>query len=380
MPDASGKIRVLELIHTLETGGAQKVIVNLIRGINKERFDITTACLQKKGPVFDEIKTLGTKVSHVPKKSRCDVQIVSRLQKFITDGKFDIVHTHNFSAGLWGRLAVLRVKKNRPALVHTEHGRRGNIAGWRKYISCHLAKKTDLIIAVSDETRKYLIQKVGLPPDKIIVLKNGIDINHLLAKKDDEVSAINSILESDPDARFIVNVSALTEVKDHATLLRAFKILKQRVNHAYLLLVGDGHLRLDLQKLALSLEINNDVHFLGERHDIAAILNKCDIFVLSSRNEGHPISLLEAMGMGVVPVATDVGGIPELIENTVNGLTVPPGEPSLLADAIRIALENPNLYHEWSVKSREIVFSEYTAEIMAKNHEDVYSKLISPKF
>lgn len=377
MPDASGKIRVLELIHTLETGGAQKVIVNLICGIDKERFDITTACMQKKGPVFDEIKTLGTKVFHVPKKSRCDIQIISRLQKFIEDGKFDIVHTHNFSAGLWGRLAASRIKKNRPALVHTEHGRRGNIAGWRKYISRHLAKKTDLIIAVSDETRKYLIQKVDLPPEKIIVLKNGIDINHLITKKDDEVSAINSILESDPDARFIVNVSALSEVKDHATLLRAFKILKKRVHNAHLLLVGDGHLRLNLQKLAISLEINNDVHFLGERHDIAAILNKCDIFVLSSRNEGHPISLLEAMGMGVVPVATDVGGIPELIENTVNGLTVPPGEPSLLADAIRITLENQSLYHEWSAKSQEIVFSEYTAEIMAKKHEDVYSKLIS---
>lgn len=375
MPYKSDKIRVLELIHTLETGGAQKVIVNLIRGIDKERFDVSTACMQKKGPVYDEIITLGAKAFHVPKTCRLDIQIVSRLQRFIENGQFDVVHTHNFSAGLWGRIATLRIKKNRPAIVHTEHGRRSKIEYWRKVISQKLAMRTDCIIAVSDETRDYLVKQVGQPSENIVVLKNGIDINHLLSTKDTEVSQINSILKSNPDARFIVNVSALTEVKDHATLLRAFKFLKDKFENAYLLLVGDGHLRLDLQKLALSLDIDKDVIFMGERHDISAILNKCDIFVLSSRNEGHPISLLEAMSMGVVPVATDVGGIPELIENTVNGLTVPPGEPSLLADAIKIALENKDLYHEWSAKSQEIVFSEYTAEIMAKKHEEIYSNL-----
>ncbi|MFH1515922.1 MAG: glycosyltransferase [bacterium] len=299
------------------------------------------------------------------------------MRKFLEEGKYDILHTHNFSAGLWGRLAALSMGKNRPVLVHTEHGRRGNITGWRKWLSCYLARRSDRIISVSDETRDYLIEQVKLNPDNVIVLKNGIDLDYLLNSRNSTVKEIGDILKKNAAAKFVVNVSALSEVKDHATLLRAFKILKNKYPAAYLLLVGDGPLRLDLHKLALALEISDDVVFMGERHDIAAILDKSDIFVLSSRNEGHPISLLEAMGMGVVPVATDVGGIPELIENTVNGLTVPPGEPSMLADAIRIALENDELYEQWSVKSRELVLNHYTAKVMAKRHEELYSELVN---
>jgi len=377
VPEKSKNIRVLQLIQTLETGGAQKVIVNLIRGIDNDHFEISTACMQKKGPIFDEIKSLGSKVTQIKKKYRFDIQVISRLRKFLEEGKYDILHTHNFSAGLWGRLAALSMGKNRPVLVHTEHGRRGNITGWRKWLSCYLARRSDRIISVSDETRDYLIEQVKLNPDNVIVLKNGIDLDYLLNSRNSTVKEIGDILKKNAAAKFVVNVSALSEVKDHATLLRAFKILKNKYPAAYLLLVGDGPLRLDLHKLALALEISDDVVFMGERHDIAAILDKSDIFVLSSRNEGHPISLLEAMGMGVVPVATDVGGIPELIENTVNGLTVPPGEPSMLADAIRIALENDELYEQWSVKSRELVLNHYTAKVMAKRHEELYSELVN---
>ena len=376
MVEKSKNIRVLQLIHTLETGGAQKVIVNLIRGIDKDNFDVSTACMQKKGPIFDEIKSLGSKVAQVKKTSRFDIQIISRLRKFLEEGKYDILHTHNFSAGLWGRLAAFSMGKNSPALVHTEHGRRGNITGWRKILSCYLARRTDRIISVSDETYVYLTEQVKLCKENVTVLKNGIDLDYLLNNRDSAVKEIEDILKKDPAAKFVVNVSALTEVKDHATLLRAFKFLKSKYPSAYLLVVGDGPLRLNLHKLALTLKISDDVIFMGERKDIAAILDKSDIFVLSSLNEGHPISLLEAMGMGVVPVATDVGGIPELIENTVNGLTVPPGEPSMLADAIRIALENEALYEEWSVKSREIVLKDYTAEVMAERHAEVYSELV----
>jgi glycosyltransferase involved in cell wall biosynthesis len=150
----------------------------------------------------------------------------------------------------------------------------------------------------------------------------------------------------------------------------------KKIPHVYLLLVGDGPLRLELQKKTIALHIDDHVLFMGERNDVAAILDKSDIFVLSSKNEGHPISLLEAMSMGVVPVCTAVGGIPELVENTVNGLTVPPGEPSLLADAIRIPLENRKLEEEWSANSKELISREYTASKMAKNHEKLYMEIM----
>jgi glycosyltransferase involved in cell wall biosynthesis len=100
---------------------------------------------------------------------------------------------------------------------------------------------------------------------------------------------------------------------------------------------------------------------------------------MSSILEGNPISLLEAMGMGLVPVTTSVGGLPEMIENAVNGLMVPPSEPKLLANALRIPLENPDLAQEWSRKSRELILKEYTAEIMAEKHENLYLNLIKGK-
>lgn len=370
------KIKVLHLIHTLETGGAQKVIVNLIRGIDKDKFEFTTVCMQRKGAVYDEIKNLKSKAVHIKKRYRLDPSLVKRLRQFIIDGKFDIVHSHNFSAGLWGRLAAIGIKKNRPVLIHTEHGRRFRTDIIRKKLKQYLAKRTDRIISVSDETKKYMIEKEGLSPDKISVIYNGIDLDYLMANKDSKVKEIEAILEETPDAHFIVNVSALSDVKDHSTLLKAFQILITKVPSAHLLLAGDGLLRLNLQKEALDLNISDQVHFLGERNDIAAILDKSDIFVLSSKNEGHPISLLEAMGMGLVPVTTMVGGIPELIDNTVTGLMVPAEEPSLLAQALRIPLEEPALYDEISRNARELVHQKFTAKVMAEKHEKLYLKLL----
>ena len=374
------RIRVLHLIHTLEIGGAQKVIVNLIRGMDKSRFDLSTVCLRKKGPIYEEIKSMGGKVCQIPKKGKFDLSIVSRLKKHIQEEECHILHTHNFSAGLWGRLAAMELKGRRPILVHTEHGRLGEVQLWRKIIMRYLARHTDMIVAVADETRDYLLHSIKIPETRVIVIKNGIDLNYLLSRADQKVDTIDEILEKNPGARFIINVSALSPVKDHATLLRAFKRLLIKLPDVHLLLVGDGPLRLELTKLASSLGIDGNVQFLGERHDIGAILAKSDIFVLSSLNEGTPISLLEAMGMGVTPVVTSVGGLPEMIENTVNGLMVPPSDPALLADAIRFTLENPEYADEWARKSKDMIRKEYTAEVMSEKHEELYLRLMSMKF
>lgn len=376
MPDTNGKIKVLHLIHTFEIGGAQKVVLNLFKGIDKSRFELIAACMHKKGPIYEEIKSIGGKVHQFPKKKRTDFSIIPRLREYMEEEEIDILHTHNFSAGLWGRLAALGMKDNRPKLVHTEHGRLGGISFWRKLLVCYLSKKTNRIISVSDETRDFLVNSVCLPAKNVVVIKNGIDIDYLIAQSKKPVVEIDEILKKDPNAKFIVNVSALSEVKDQNTLLEALSKLLKKIPHVYLLLVGDGPLRLELQKKTVALQIANHVLFMGERGDVAAILCKSNIFVLSSRNEGHPISLLEAMSMGIVPVCTAVGGIPELVENTVNGLTVPPGEPSLLADAIRIPLENRALADEWSGKSKELILKEYTAIKMAENHEKLYMEIM----
>ena len=372
----NGKIKVLHLIHTLEIGGAQMVILNLFKGIDKSHFELLAACMQKKGAIYDEIKSIGGKVHQFPKKRKTDFSIIPRLRDYLEEEDIDILHTHNFSAGFWGRLAVLGMKINRPKLVHTEHGRLGSIPFWRKLVVCYLSKKTDRIISVSDETRDFLVNNVCLNAKNVVVIKNGIDVDGLIEHCKKHVVEIDEILKKDPDAKFIVNVSALSGVKDQNTLLEALNILMKKIPHVYLLLVGDGPLRLELQKKTISLQIDDHVLFMGERNDVAAILDKSDIFVLSSKNEGHPISLLEAMSMGIVPVCTAVGGIPELVENTVNGLTVPPGEPSLLADAIRIPLENRKLAQEWSAKSKELISREYTALKMAKNHEKLYMEIM----
>jgi glycosyltransferase involved in cell wall biosynthesis len=377
LPDTNGKIKVLHLIHTFEIGGAQMVVLNLFKGIDKSRFELIAACMHRKGPIFDEIKSIGGKVHQFPKKKRTDFSIIPRLREYIVEEQIDILHTHNFSAGFWGRLAVLGMKSNRPKLVHTEHGRLGSISPWRKLVVCYLSKRTDRIISVSDETRDFLVSHVCLNPKNVVVIKNGIDVEDLIEHSKKHVAEIDEVLQRDPNAKFIVNVSALSAVKDQSTLLEALNILLKKIPHVYLLLVGDGPLRLELQKKTISLQIDDHVLFMGERSDVPAILDKSDVFVLSSRNEGHPISLLEAMSMGVVPVCTAVGGIPELVENTINGLTVPPGEPSLLSDAIRIPIENRKLAEEWSKNSKELISREYTAQKMAENHEKLYLEIIS---
>ena len=379
MNNNSDKIRVLHLIHTLEIGGAQKVIVNLLRGIDKSRFELSTVCLRKKGPIYDEIKSMGGKACQIPKKSKLDLSIILKLKRYLQEEDFHILHTHNFSAGLWGRLAALELKSKRPILVHTEHGRLGEVQLWRKIIMRYLAIRTDTIISVADETRDYLVHSIRLPENRVTVIKNGIDLNYLISRMDQKVDVIDDILQKTPKARFIINVAALSPVKDHATLLKAFKYVLSKLPDIHLLLVGDGPLRLELTKLASALGVDANTHFLGERHDIGAILAKSDVFVLSSLNEGNPISLLEAMGMGVPPVVTSVGGLPEMVENTVNGLIVPPSEPTLLADAIRFPLENPKYAAEWSKKSKELIKIEYTAEVMSKKHEELYLNLMGIK-
>jgi len=273
-----------------------------------------------------------------------DIRAVYELIKIIRQEKPDVVHTHTSKAGMLGRLAAKIIKT--PHIVHTPHGHVfyghfGRLLSWiflrlERLFACF----TDRLISLSEGESKDYAELSVYPADKIVKIHSGVNIQGF------ESSNINIIdkkrsLGIGPIGCCIGFVGWLLPIKGPMHLLRAMKYVWQDFGDVNLVFVGKGDLDVDLRSEALSLNQNGKVKFLGWRKDIDEIMQVFDIFVLPSLNEGMGRVLVEAMAAGKPIVASNVGGIPDLVKPSENGLLVPPGDEKALADSIKRLIKNP---------------------------------------
>lgn len=368
------KIKVFHLITELERGGAEILLLDFVRYLDKDKFEIVVGYLRGKGTLAEEFKRQKIQPVFFDIRSRLDLAFVLKLTKFIKDEVFDIVHTHLIDADIYGYLAAKLA--NVPVIISTKH----NTDDFRKkrspalfldsFVANHLSKN----IAVSYAVRNFLVKYQDIKTEKIEVIHNGIEIKKFSCDTEKKQAKIDLNLKAND--YIIGTVARFDEQKGHKYLIEAIPEVLKEVNNVHFIFVGDGPLEQAMQKKAESLKIKDYVTFLGLRDDIPKILNALDIFVLPSLWEGLGISLLEAQAVGIPIIATDVDGIKEAVQNGKTGVLIPPANAETMAIAIIDLLQNKNKLVSFGLNARIFAEQNFSIELMAKNIELLYNNLL----
>lgn len=367
----SRKVNLIHVILKLDVGGLERVVIDLLRNLNLRIYNPILCCLEKYGTMIQEVNELGIDVIALGKKEEgLELSLIPRLAKILRQNKIDILHSHNSSPHFYSTLAGKVA--GTPINIYTIHGQELHRADKL------LSYMTDMIVAVSDDARKLMVRRGGIPQRKVMTILNGIDEGKY--HSDVNVTLKKRSIGLAEDDLVIGIVARLAPEKDHNTLLEAFKIVLQKTNKKVkLVVVGDGNLRKELEEKARHISISENTIFLGERHDVPELLATFDLFVLSSLTEGISLTLLEAMAAGLPIVATNVGGNPEIVLNNQTGIIVPSRDPISMANGIVKVIGNINKAKQMGEMGKDRMAKVFSVKTMAKKYEEVYDKFLSQR-
>ena len=366
------KLKLMQITHDLAIGGLQRVVVNICKNIDREKFDISVLCLRDLGEFVPEVESMGIKVYFLPQKNGTDYLSFLKVAKILRREKPDVIHTHNTQPFVDGTIGALM--SGVKTIIHTDHAR--NFPDKRRYmygewLMSHFAYK---VVGVSEHTSKNLIKYEKISRKKILIIPNGIDGNRFSININKQAKRKElGVHGSGP----IIGLGVrLTEGKGINYLLQAMPDIIKKFTDITLVIAGDGPAADKLKKQTVELGITRNVLFLGPRLDIPELLKVFDIYVLPSLSEGLPMVLLEAMAAGCPIVATNVGGIPTLIKHGDNGSMVEPKNPEALASEIIKLLSSQELRSQYSKKALETFQENYSADIMTRKYEQLYLRRI----
>ncbi len=366
------KIRVMQIINSLDIGGAERVAINIAANLDPQRFDPMILTLEGLGPFSAVLDRQGIEYASLFKKPGTRPSTFFGIAQQIRERKIDIVTTHNYGALYYGSFGS-RIGGCR-RLLHVDHNRM--YASKRRLLIPHKlpASMAYKVIAVSKEIRTYLISHEGIKPERIGIISNGIDEGLYTGNLDRRLVKTRLGI---PEDRILIGTGArLVPEKGLTHLLDAMSILGKKRGDFLLVIAGDGPLRKDLEKRVRDNGLSSHVSFLGERTDFHEIIRLFDIYVLPSVSEGLPLSLLEAMAARKAIVASKVGGIPDVITAGNNGLLVPPGEPRPLSDAIGYLMDNPLKRSEFGERAYAGFREKHSAKTMADAYGLLYEQMM----
>jgi len=365
-------VRVVFLTHSLAVGGAEELILNLVTRLPRERFEaIVCTFEQQPGPMASEIAAHGIEVVALGvtpglRRPWGWWTIVACLRRL----RPQIVHTYLLPASLYGRAAawVARV----PVIIGTEVNIYERKQQHHILAERWLAGVSSSIVASAESVKRAYVQQLGIDPDRVRVIYNAVNWDRLRATS--PPAQIRRELGI-PEERLVVGVVAtLQEKKGHRVLFDAAAAGVERV---WLMLVGDGPLRAELEEYAATLGIRDRVTFCGTRRDLGSVLPAMDIFALPSLWEGLPLALILAMGAGRPVVATNIAGIPEVVTDGRSGLLVPPGDPSAMRHAIARLAADPDARRRMGEEARAAVSNRFGAEVYVASVASLYEECLN---
>ena len=300
-------------------------------------------------------------------KSEMDLTAAWRLNRVIKRLKPDVIHAHDAHgvamAGLALSLGAASAKDGEPPLVVSRrvdfHLRSNSFSRWKH-------RQVDLFIAASEAIRQMLVSD-GVPPDRTITVHEGIDVEHVLA-----APAVNFLPHGSP---VVGNIAALVPHKGQRHLIEAAHIVVQKLPDVRFVILGEGELREALERLIKEYRLEKHVLLPGFRTDVLGCLKSFDLFVMSSVTEGLGTSLLDAMACSRPIVATEAGGIPEVVENGVTGLLVPPRDHTAMADAIVTLINDQARRRQMGDAGFARVNDRFTVERMIAGTAAVYARV-----
>lgn len=410
-------VRVAHVVLGLHTGGLERVVVNLVRGLQGTRFDPLVVVLEDGGEFVAELERFGIPVVVMGGHSGIDWRAVRGLARLLRDRRVKLVHTHNPMPHLYGILAACLARV--PARIHTKHGRNYPDNPKRVWLSGQLSRLTGKIVAVSEDVARVAREVEGVPERKIATIRNGIDLRPFAAGR-----TVEEETSRDQNRPLVIgSAGRFSEDKNYPLLVRAFAKFRKalsvvscqlsvgepglvpgridtdqaslsgahvagsspqsppsstlpRSHSPTLLLVGDGPDRPSIERTIAECGITGSVLLPGMQEDVLPWLRQMDIFCLSSVTEGTSMTLLEAGAAGLPAVATDVGGNGEVIENEVTGLLVPSGDEEAMSRALGRLAGDPGLRRKMGDAARSRIAERYSVERMVEQYIGVYDEML----
>ena len=368
------KIKVIQLVEDLSVGGLEKVVFEIARFIDKERFDIEVWCVARGGPISEEIKKDGILVSVLDIHTYHNPANVLKMVRLLKKARPDIVHSHGYYAAVIGRIASRFARV--PAVIAHVHNTYWNYAARNLFMEFSLSYITDKIVCCSNAVRDFVLQYEKVSPKKVITVYNSIDIERF--RRPVEKTRLKRSLGIAEDETVVISVASLTPKKGHRYLLEALGAIDAK-HKVRLLVVGTGPLRAELENYVHRKQLGAKVIFLGVRDDIPGLLGISDIFAMPSLIEGFGIATAEAMAAGLPVLATNVGGTPEVVSDGVSGILVPSKDPVALAEAITSLILDKETAERMGREGYKIAKERFSVETMVSKIEKLYEALLEGK-
>jgi glycosyltransferase involved in cell wall biosynthesis len=369
---------VVRMVTRLNIGGPAHHCLVLSRDLADEFRTVLAA--GRPDPGEGELVDPAVRVRYLPLerpiRPAADLRALAGARDLLREVRPAILHTHMAKAGTVGRLAAATLTP-RPLTIHTFHGhvldgyfrpaaRQAFLAAERL-----LARRTDVLVAVSPQVRDDLLALGVGTPERWRVIPLGLRLDAFAAVAG-PTGQLRRRLGLSGDDQLVGAVGRLVAIKDLATLVRAVALLP----HVHLALIGDGEQRAELERLVESLGIGGRVHLTGWADDVAGWVADLDVVALTSRNEGTPVALIEALAAGRPVVATAVGGVPFVIRDGVTGWLVPPGDPAAVAGALAACLGDPPEAARRAAHGRAEVLARFPADRLVRDVRALYREVL----
>jgi glycosyltransferase involved in cell wall biosynthesis len=387
-------VKVLRVIARLNVGGPALHVAYLTAGLAERGYDTTLVAgtiahgeesmafvADQRGVRIETVADLHREIAPLS-----DARAILRLARLMRREQPTILHTHTAKAGAVGRLAALLAGSARPPIiVHTFHGHvlRGYFGAITTYgfrtLERLLARVTTRLIAVSPEVRDDLVSLGVAPASKFVVIRLGIELGERVGDADDGEARQETRrrLGLSPDAFVVGWVGRMTAVKRTEDLVRVTRKLVDLDVDASLCLVGDGPDRDALEAYAHELGVVKRCFFVGYQEDVARFYSAIDVLLLPSANEGTPVSVIEAFAAGRPAVATDVGGVPDVIREGVDGFLAGVGDIDVLAGRLAELAADPERRAAMGASGRERVLSRYAVDRLVDDVDQLYRALLA---
>jgi glycosyltransferase involved in cell wall biosynthesis len=379
-PGAAGrrrKFRVLHVIDSLDLGGAQVVLENLIRHGNREQFEFEAAAMHGRGVYWDRLAALGVPLHSLSFHHKVPLY-VPRLVWLCLTRRYDVIHTHLLAANVIAKPVAtfcgVRVRINHDHC----NDKLTDPRRWALPADRLTNRLSTHVIAVSDSTRSFLVEKEGVPADRTTTVHNGIDLEKFRPRPEQRAAAREK-WNLPANAFVVAGIGRLTFQKNFALFLDVAAAVVREHPHAVFVLVGTGEDEPALRAQAERLGLGERVRFLGYVADMPALWPAFDCLLLTSRYEGLPITILEAMACGTPIVASNLDGMREILRDGENADLVPPGEPAPYTARVRRLITEAAVGTTHAHAALATVRAGYSAEAMARAVESIYLRYLEPK-
>ena len=369
---------MLVVIKCLGFGGAERLLVDTVVNGDRSAFEYEVAyVLAAEDGLVPELRAHGIEVHSLGATGNVDVRWVWRLRDLVAAGRYDVVHFHLPYTAALGRLATASLPRaTRPRIVYTEHSLWNRMAVLVKVLNRATIGLDQSLIVVSEAARDALPAALK---GRARVIVHSVDLTKsdaLVARHDELRRAVRDELGVPEGHLLAITVANLRAEKGYDVLVEAVALLCERDVPVTIAAAGRGPLEGDVRTELCDRGLDGRLKLLGHRDDVLELLCGSDVFVLASRQEGLPVALMEATSVGLPIVATAVGGVPQVLTDGVDGMVVPPGRPSELADAIQRLVDDPELRKRLGAAAKERS-SMFDVSSACREIEGIYRALVA---